>query len=377
MRMKDFMKVPGMLMIGAASRNVGKTELACRIIKRFRTGHEVIGLKVTAIRDNDGTCPRGGEGCGVCSSLEGNYNITEETDIGTGKDTSKLLAAGAKRVLWLRVMRTHLVEGMTELLNVIGTDAVCVCESNSLRTAVEPSLFLMVNNQPSGKYKESANEVKDYADRTVMSGDGDFGIDLAEVDIADGRWILREHATAIVLAGGASERMGRDKTMLPVNAQPLIQRVCDRFRDTFDEVLISGNDMEKYAFLNLPVVPDQVPGQGPLMGIASALQASRSDVNMVVASDMPDVPLPYTRRMLAEIDGYDVVVPRGADGQVEPLLAVYRKSLADMMLEMIRAGDRRIRSIFEHCRTKYVDLPGGDAIRNLNTMKDYEEYTSG
>jgi molybdopterin-guanine dinucleotide biosynthesis protein A len=375
--MIEMLRIPGMLLVGAAGRNVGKTELACRIIKHFVRDHEVIGLKVTVIRDDDRTCPRGGEGCGVCTSLEGDYDITEETELGTGKDTSKLLGAGATRVLWLRVMKTHLIEGMTELLNMIGDDAVSVCESNSLRTAVEPGLFLMVNNQASGKYKESADEVKAYADRIVISGDGEFGIDFADLDVVGGRWVLREHATAIVLAGGESERMKKDKTMLPVDGQPMIERVCDRLKETFDQVLVSANDPEKYAFLGLEVAPDKTPGQGPLMGIASALEASANEVNLVVASDMPDVDVPYARRLLAESDGYDAVVPRGSDGQVEPLLAVYRKSLADKMFEMIRSGERRIRSVFEHCRTKYVDLPDAEVIRNLNTVNEYEEYTGG
>jgi len=75
---KKMFKLDGMLMIGSAGSNVGKTELACTLLRKFSKTSDIIGIKVTTIKDKDGQCPRGGEGCGVCSSLEGVYCITEE-----------------------------------------------------------------------------------------------------------------------------------------------------------------------------------------------------------------------------------------------------------------------------------------------------------
>ena len=74
-------------MIGSAGRKSGKTELARRLIKKFREKGKVVGLKVTTIREKDGRCPRGGEGCGVCSSLEGTFSLTEEHNGTSSKDT--------------------------------------------------------------------------------------------------------------------------------------------------------------------------------------------------------------------------------------------------------------------------------------------------
>jgi hypothetical protein len=137
-------KLDGMLMIGSAGANVGKTELACALIKKFNGIANITGIKVTTIKAKDGQCPRGGQGCGVCSSLDGDFQITEETDSNSHKDTARLLAAGAKRVFWLRVMKTHLKDGIATLPDIIGPDAISICESNSLRKVVEPGLFLMV-----------------------------------------------------------------------------------------------------------------------------------------------------------------------------------------------------------------------------------------
>ena len=114
-------KLDKMLMIGSAGSNVGKTELACALLNKFGKNHDIVGIKVTTVKEKDGQCPRGGKGCGVCSSLEGNFCITEETSRSSGKDTSRLLAAGAGRVFWIRVLKEHLVEGMNALLDVIGS----------------------------------------------------------------------------------------------------------------------------------------------------------------------------------------------------------------------------------------------------------------
>ena len=88
-------RIPGMIMVGAAGRNVGKTEFACSLIRQFGPSRRIIGIKVTTIDSTTGPCPHGGDGCGACSSLEGNYCITEETDSRSNKDTCRMLAAGA------------------------------------------------------------------------------------------------------------------------------------------------------------------------------------------------------------------------------------------------------------------------------------------
>ena len=56
------LKIPGMLMIGAAGRNVGNTELACALIRKYSAERPVTGIKVTTVTRRDGTCPRGGTG---------------------------------------------------------------------------------------------------------------------------------------------------------------------------------------------------------------------------------------------------------------------------------------------------------------------------
>jgi hypothetical protein len=182
--------VPNMILIGAADRNAGKTTLACELIRRF-SNVPVMGAKVTAVQERDGTCPRGGEGCGVCSSLEGSFCLTEETQRGSAKDTQRLLASGAQRVFWLRVLKDHLELGARTLLDTIGPDTPIICESNSLRTVVTPGVFLMVQHRDSKTPKLSAQAVMEYVDARVGSDGQNFDFDIDRIGLEKGCWILR------------------------------------------------------------------------------------------------------------------------------------------------------------------------------------------
>jgi len=409
---KKMFKLDGMLMIGSAGANVGKTELACALLRKFNKTCDVIGIKVTTTKAKDGQCPRGGEGCGVCSSLEGVYCITEELNSTSDKETARLLAAGASRVFWLRVLKEHLQEGTTALLDIIGPDAVSICESNSLRQVVEPGLFLMARNRNLKVWKNSARQVKKYADRIVISDGSRFDFALDRIKLIDGKWIISHtkisaeakpvneyrtgqqrsefwcgtKATAIIMAGGGGSRMGTDKSMLPIKGQSIIEAICEQLRGSFEQILISANEVDKFAFLGFEVVPDKVPEQGPLMGIASALEASVNELNFVIACDIPKINLAYVNRMLTEAieSQADIVVPttqkrevsktEKRDTRYEPLFAIYRKSALESINKALSSGKRKITDVFTLCTVKHIELDDTDRLINLNTMADYEEF---
>jgi molybdenum cofactor guanylyltransferase len=368
-------RLENMLMIGSSGSNVGKTELACTLLRRF-SDHQIVAVKVTTVASRDRSCPRGGQGCGVCSSMDGEYRITQETATGSDKDTGRLLAAGARTVYWLRVMRTHLAQGVAALLEMIGHDAVAICESNSLRQVVEPGLFLVVESTTGKPWKQSAQQVRRHVDCIVRSDGNRFDLDLERIQLAGARWLLTENATAIVLAGGRSRRMGTDKSMLPVDGGPMIEHICHQLRGTFARVLISANDAEKFSFLGLDVVPDRVPDQGPLMAVASALDAADSELNLIVSCDVPEIKLPVVRRMLAEADGADAVIPLTDDGKEQPLFAVYRRSARRHIEEALESGGHRLSHIYDFCKVRFIELDDTSWFANLNTPADYERFRS-
>ena len=363
-------------MIGAAGRNVGKTEFACSLIRRFSSDRRVYGVKVTAVDKTDGTCPRGGAGCGVCSSLETHYLITDEADPPAGKDTARLLQAGAEKVYWLRVAKGHLAEGLAALKKLLPPEVLTVCESNSLRLVAEPDLFVMIKDKRSDSFKPTARDVRPFADREVLFDGKGFNIGPDWFTIVDNRWVFSQPATAILLAGGESTRMGRDKGLLPVNGTSMIEHIIRRLKPLFQEILVSSNQLEKHACPGARVVPDRICGLGPFMGVVSCLEASKTDLNFVVACDMPAIEPALVRKILAEARDHDGAVPMDKQGRYEPLFAAYRKSLLPAAKKLLDSRERRITDLYPHGRIRFVEMGQEEleTMKSLNTPDDYARF---
>lgn len=367
------LKISGMLMVGSAGRNVGKTEFACSLIRKFCSQRDIIGIKVTSIDHNSSRCPRGGEGCGACSLEDAHYVITEETDSRPDKDTCRMLAAGAKKVFWIRALKTHLNEAVTKLMNTIGDDVVSICESNSLRQVVEPGLFIMFK-RPGQIEKTSAHAAVRYADRIVLFDGNKSDIDTDEIELVGDKWAVKLQATAIIMAGGESRRMGTDKSMLPFEGKPIIEHIYNQLMPHFSQILISSSEKAKYDFLDAKVVPDRLPGRGSLMGIASAVRVSDNDLNFVIACDIPQIDFGLVKTMLRQCRKFDAVIPKTIDSWFEPLFAVYSKNVLAAVDDFLATGENKIIDALVTCRVNYIDFGQGLQLRNLNTIDDYDEF---
>ncbi len=371
-------EAPRMLIVGSTGKNSGKTDFVCSLIDRFHSNHEIIAVKVTTVKEIDDKCTRSCLDCGVCTDLSSNYLITREIDEGRDKDTKRMVAAGASKVFWLRVLREHLHEGAAALLDGISKDALIICESNSLRSLFDPGAFVMCNRRGESRFKESAEAVRAHVDRLVTFTDNvdrRFDLDLDDIETLSSGWALRSDAAAIILAGGMSQRMQSDKSTLPIEGAPMLAHIHRQLLPHFKQTLISANDVDKYKFLGVAVVPDSIAGFGPLMGITSALQASEHELNFVTACDMPQVDMALVRRMLRAADGYDAVVPI-AEGLIEPLFAIYHKSVIGVFQDAMAQGTRQIRAAFKGCNINYLDISKSAPLKNLNTQEEYTGYIS-
>jgi len=183
----------------------------------------------------------------------------------------------------------------------------------------------------------------------------------------------RFEATAIIMAGGQSKRMGTDKGQLQFKGKSFVENLVETLKDSFAELLISANDTDAYAHLGVPVVPDTLVNAGPLSGLAAALGASNHELNFVVSCDSPVVVFPVVNRLLGGMEGYDCAVVMGDGGQLEPLFAVYRKSLLPRLEAQLQAEKRSMHAFLSQCRMKAVSVRKGTLV-NINTPEEYQEF---
>jgi len=182
--------------------------------------------------------------------------------------------------------------------------------------------------------------------------------------------------SGIVLAGGQSQRMGRNKALMTLGGKTLISRVLETLTRICDDLIISANDLLPYASLPARVVPDVIPDRGALGGIHAGLKSMRNEKALVVACDMPFLSLSLLRFMMVAASDYDVVVPR-IDGYFEPLHAIYGVDCISPIERLIADGPRRIVALYDRVRVREVNedqvrLFGADgSFFNINTPQDW------
>jgi molybdopterin-guanine dinucleotide biosynthesis protein A len=365
-----------MLLIGSTGRNSGKTEFAREVIQDLCRRQRVVGLKVCTIRDERYGCPRGRDGCGVCTRVTGAYLLTDESHTSGTKDTHRLVAAGAEEVYWLRVKEPHLAEGLRAFRSLVDAGVPVVCESNSLRKAVVPGLFAMLRPTERHTVKQSARDVMDLADVHVSADGSSFDPEPHNVRFNAGAFSYRHRATAVVLAGGKSRRMGEEKALLEIDGVPLIRHVIRQLEPWFHEIIVSTGNARRFPFLDVKQVADPVEGVGPLAGILAGLEAATYDRCLVYACDMPEVPTRLVSRLVEAGRAHDAAVPRYPDGTIEPLCALYAKTLVPNIRTAIQAGARRVRAAYDGADVCYLSTPKDDAPKNLNTRHEYQDYAS-
>lgn len=184
--------------------------------------------------------------------------------------------------------------------------------------------------------------------------------------------------TAFVLAGGKSTRMGADKAFVALNGRTLLARALELVRSVTSDVRIVGDPAKFAAFA--PVVEDVFPGCGPLGGIHAALRASQSELNLILAVDLPFVSLALLQYLIkrARNSAATVTVAR-ASGGWQPLCAVYRREFAEAAELSLCEGRYKIDTLFEATQTLVIEEEELEAasfsprmFRNLNTREELE-----
>ena len=187
----------------------------------------------------------------------------------------------------------------------------------------------------------------------------------------------------IILAGGKSVRLGRDKIAEKLGAASLLEHVISCIEPLTSRIIIvTANERRFDQFASrqdITVVSDIIPGQGSLGGIYTGLVTSDKDYNLVLAADMPFLSGSLLRHMIEVSDGFDFILPR-IGTYYEPLHAIYSRNCIQPIETIFSQGKRVIIELFNHVRVRYIEKEEIDqfdpehlSFFNINTPEDLEK----
>jgi molybdopterin-guanine dinucleotide biosynthesis protein A len=189
--------------------------------------------------------------------------------------------------------------------------------------------------------------------------------------------LMPDDITGVILVGGKSTRMGRDKAMLPLYGTILFDKVLDTLRSGLQRIILVGDHPERFEGYGLKIYPDIFPGSS-LGGLYTGLSRAETPYIFASACDLPFASPSILRLILSLGKGFDAVVPLNGE-YPEPLFALYHKNCLEPMKKLLDARNYRIYDCYPHVRIRYVtqeELASaggtGRAFLNVNTIKEYE-----
>ncbi|MBN1984345.1 MAG: molybdenum cofactor guanylyltransferase [Chitinivibrionales bacterium] len=257
-----------------------------------------------------------------------------------------------------------------------------VIESNGVLRQLSPdcTIYLAADNpKPSALLCKSRADIirgQALSAETVATLSQRLGID--KVIVRKIAWLaasLPSPLTGIILAGGKSSRMGDDKPFLTMGRETLVECIHRQLSLLCGRILVVTNRRLKSRLCDYEVIVDELEGKGPLMGICSGLAASTTELNFVIACDIPCAPVEQMAQMLSCSEDADIVVPLlAASGGEQPLFGVYRRSVLPEAVRSFSAGNRSIMQFIDACKTVRMRVEDEGWYANLNTPLEFQHY---
>ncbi|NRG46931.1 molybdenum cofactor guanylyltransferase [Bacillus sp. CRN 9] len=160
-------------------------------------------------------------------------------------------------------------------------------------------------------------------------------------------------STGIILAGGKSSRMGRNKALMTLEDRAVIDRIADSLSTITTDLIVVTNTPDEFEFLGLRTVSDNYKEKGPLAGMEAGLRASNTEKNLIVACDMPFISSGIGGYLLTQLEEHEAAVPI-IQNQLHPLFASYRKDVQSRIEQSIISDELKIRLLLEKINTKTV-----------------------
>lgn len=181
---------------------------------------------------------------------------------------------------------------------------------------------------------------------------------------------------AVILAGGMSRRMGRDKAALPFGEETMLSHLVHTYQPYFDLTAVSLNEAGRFDTAGAMEVVDRRPGEGPMAGLESAFLDTGADVIFLTGTDLPFGDPALARFLVESLGEHDICLIRSEKGP-EPLFAVYSSRCLSAIQNSLEEGRRSMYGVIQQMDT--LELPAGDLTqfdigRILSNVNDPVEY---
>ncbi len=140
---------------------------------------------------------------------------------------------------------------------------------------------------------------------------------------------------AIILTGGESKRMGKDKSSLILGGKTLLEKTINLLSPFFGKIILSVSEDNAYLEYDHKKVIDKYKGFGPLIGIYSSLLISETNKNFIITSDMPYLNEQIITFLLDYPTNKEIIIPL-AEGKIHPLCGIYSKTILPSLESLIR-----------------------------------------
>ena len=181
----------------------------------------------------------------------------------------------------------------------------------------------------------------------------------------------------VILTGGRSSRMGRDKALLPLGDGTFLSQLVSRYRKALGRVAVSVDRAGRFSPCGALELVDAFPGKGPMNGLYSAFTQTDADTVFLTATDLPAGDPALARYLAERLEDCDACVIRRGDDFIEPLFAVYARSCLPVVRAYLETDCRAVHELLRDLRVRFVPESKLTAwaldlvLMNVNTPEDY------
>ncbi|REG98613.1 molybdenum cofactor guanylyltransferase [Flavobacterium aquicola] len=188
---------------------------------------------------------------------------------------------------------------------------------------------------------------------------------------------MENKITAILLAGGKSQRMGTDKGLLVLNGKTFIHNICDALKPVVGSNILIVSANKEYDKLGFSRVEDIIENKGPVGGLYTGLKESKTKVNLVVSVDVPFVTTELLQWLVENHNETDMVTQTKIGDKTSPLIGVYDRSMKIVFGEQIAGNKLKLRQAIEDVKHRTLEVPEkwSSQLQNINTQEEYQNLT--